>query len=58
MKEVYFKCNRKDCFANQCGYCKALTAPTRRQPCLFFKTIDEHEKNMEASRRKLKYARK
>lgn len=40
-KKHYFKCTRRACFAERGGKCSLLTRRTKRQPCPFYRAIDE-----------------
>lgn len=48
------KCNRVDCFQNKCGArCELLTDYPSKQPCPFFKTMEEVEKGRMEAHKKL-----
>ena len=36
--------NSRDCFANECGYCKALWDTEFTRPCPFYKTKAQYER--------------
>ena len=39
-----FGCDRRNCFANLNGGCDILTGETRKQPCPFYKTEEQLNK--------------
>lgn len=43
----HFRCDRRDCFGYQNGWCEPLIEKTTKQPCPFFKTQEQLDKENE-----------